>query len=195
MAILTPAREEIYAEETAYKASISELTMQKMGASINYILQNGNSQIGDIVHSALTEAQFQALRGNNWVLMSGQSIVGSDLAILTGITTLPDAATNGAFIGQQTGTMLDYEDSENKSHSHRMFSGLSGDTSYPLSSYPDLYACQNRFSGSDSFNYIMTGNSTNTAPTKGKSGLDGETAAQPNTVRANIFIKINENPT
>lgn len=58
--------------------------------------QGVEEQIGDVKHSVLTEAQFQELHGTTWVLMKGQSITGSDLAAVSGITTLPDA--RGVFI-------------------------------------------------------------------------------------------------
>jgi len=189
MGLLTPQRREIYEEETSYKASISETFVQKMGATLNWVLANSSTQLGDIIHSGLTEAQFQALRGNNWVLMNGQSIVGSDFAILTGITTLPDATTGGAFIGQQTGTLLDYEDSENKSHSHIMFKSTSSRADLTTSTQ----TVANNALGT--YDYFMVADATSREPDLGRSGLTGETAAQPNTVRANIFIKINTDPT
>lgn len=46
--------------------------------------------VGDVVHSVLTEAQFQAIRGPNWVLCDGRDVSGSRLATLTGNNLLPD---------------------------------------------------------------------------------------------------------
>jgi len=46
--------------------------------------------LGSVQFSILTQTQFQAVYGTGWVLCQGQSISGSALASLTGITTLPD---------------------------------------------------------------------------------------------------------
>jgi hypothetical protein len=48
-------------------------------------------QVGDVVDSTLDEAAIQLLRGPGWVLMDGRNIEGSELASITGLTTLPDA--------------------------------------------------------------------------------------------------------
>jgi len=55
-----------------------------------------NIGIGEIKQSILTEAQFQQVFDSSWALMDGRSIVGSDLATLTGATNLPDA--RGVFL-------------------------------------------------------------------------------------------------
>ena len=49
------------------------------------------AQVGDVVHSLLDEATFQALRSSSWVLMDGRSVVGSTYETLTGNSTVPDA--------------------------------------------------------------------------------------------------------
>ena len=48
------------------------------------------SCLGCVEQSILTEAQFQNVNGPNWVLCDGRSIVGSQLAKLTGISNAPD---------------------------------------------------------------------------------------------------------
>lgn len=52
----------------------------------------GVMPVGSIVQSILTLIQFQAQVGVDWVLMDGGSIVGSELATITGWTTVPDAS-------------------------------------------------------------------------------------------------------
>lgn len=52
--------------------------------------------IGDVKWSLLDEAQFQQINGPFWVLSRGQSIAGSQLSTLTGISVLPD--TRSVFI-------------------------------------------------------------------------------------------------
>lgn len=179
MTLIPAERKEIHVEETSYKASISELTAQKIGASVNWVLANTSTQIGDIVPSALTQAQFQTLRGNNWVLMSGQSISGSDLAILTGITSLPNMVGNEAFLGQKNAqSMFAYEASQNKSHNHNV-TGNSAISHQFLDYMNTGYTRDILYPGAAVF--------TSTS--------EGGAVARPNTVRVNFFIKINDNPT
>lgn len=52
---------------------------------------NDTHQIGDVKTSILTEVEFQSLYGTTWALMDGRNIAGSDLAVLTGLSSLPDA--------------------------------------------------------------------------------------------------------
>jgi hypothetical protein len=71
-------------------------------------VEQNAGQIGDVVHSILDEATFQALRGANWVLMDGSDITGSALADIIG-TTLPDA--RGQFLrGKNNGRADGQED-------------------------------------------------------------------------------------
>jgi hypothetical protein len=61
--------------------------------------------VGSVKQSLLTVSEFQALNGNCWVLMQGQSIAGSDLAN-AGVASLPD--TRGQFLrvsGGQAGAV------------------------------------------------------------------------------------------
>lgn len=55
------------------------------------IVNIANGNIGDIRHSMLTLAQFQAVNGIGWVLADGTSCTGTSYAALTGYTSLPDA--------------------------------------------------------------------------------------------------------
>lgn len=47
--------------------------------------------VGTIMHSMLTEVQFQSQMNTNWVLMDGRSVAGSVYSSLTGSATIPDA--------------------------------------------------------------------------------------------------------
>jgi len=51
----------------------------------------GHVSVGEIVQSILTEAQFQASMGVEWVQMIGQAVTGSKLCDDMSICTLPDA--------------------------------------------------------------------------------------------------------
>jgi hypothetical protein len=68
---------------------VSESLMFAMGGAINYCLTN-SGKVGDVVMSDLSEAAFQALRDTTWVLRDGRSVLGTEYATLTGLTTLPD---------------------------------------------------------------------------------------------------------
>jgi len=48
------------------------------------------AQVGDVVQSMLTEAQFQAERDGTWVLADGRSVSGSKYETITGNANIPD---------------------------------------------------------------------------------------------------------
>lgn len=176
MTLLAQAKNDITVEETAYRSSISEATMQRIGSSINWINANAGTHLGDIISSALTLSQFQALRGTQWVLMDGADITGTDFANLTGITTLPNMVANEAFLGQRNAQAIGaYEANQNQSHSHT--------TSMQLYESSGGSA---RASGTDS----PTGGGT----AAGSTNNSGGTVARPNTYRVNFFIKVNDTP-
>ena len=50
-----------------------------------------NYVVGSIQQSILTEAQFQAQIGTDWVAMKGQAVAGSAICVTYSICTLPDA--------------------------------------------------------------------------------------------------------
>lgn len=46
--------------------------------------------VGSVIHSMLTEAQFQAQAGSGWVLADGRSAAGSVYNTITGAGTIPN---------------------------------------------------------------------------------------------------------
>lgn len=90
MADITPERIKIQQQETRQRTSLTESLFARVGASINWIIENATEQVGDVVTSTLTEAQFQEQRNNKWVLMDGRDVSGSDYAAITGFTNIPD---------------------------------------------------------------------------------------------------------
>jgi hypothetical protein len=87
------------------------------------------SIIGEKKEAFLTEAQFQAIYGTNWVLADGRDVTGSAFAILFGSTTLPDmratvsrmkdnAAGKDSYGDMPLGT---YEADQFASHYHPLF--------------------------------------------------------------------------
>lgn len=70
--------------------TINGATTKRISDSIEKTISD-SFPVGTIMHSLLTEAQFQAQMGIGWVLMNGRSISGSTLSSLTGAVTIPDA--------------------------------------------------------------------------------------------------------
>ncbi len=174
--------QKIQIEEVGYRSAVSEATFNKMGASINAIIDDGIEPIGTIIQSILTESQFQSIKGNKWVRMSGQSIAGSDLNSLTGISNLPDMITNSAFVRQASveGNIGVFQADTIVSHSHtttvsvRDLSGSapSGDTTICGAS----------------------GATTNTIASN-NTGSTGGSETRPKNYQMNFFIKINNENT
>lgn len=59
-------------------------------------INRGAHPIGTVLQSMLSVEQFQSLMGIGWVLMNGQSCVGTAYGTYTGFTSVPDA--RGAFL-------------------------------------------------------------------------------------------------
>lgn len=191
MTAITPVLATIQIEETKYGASISEYTSTKIGGAINYINENAIEPIGTVLDSFLTETQFQALKGNKWVLMEGQSIAGSDLAVLTGITTLPDAVTNRAFTSQSLndGELSTYVSAQNLAHTHF----IANSDSLGEFDFGTLGATNRLARTSTNGGYGLQGSAT--ASNVGLTSSNGGSELRPNTIRVNKFVKINSENT
>lgn len=177
MADLPNVREKITVEETSYRSGVSEATWQKIGSSMNWILDNSGFQLGDIIISGLTEAQFQARRGTGWVLMTGQNIAGSDFEALTGIQNLPDMVGNGGHLEQlESGnSMFDYFSSQNKEHNHTN----------------GVYNRLLRETGDFTVGTIDTSPNEPEVTSSRVMVNNGGTVARPNSYQVNMFILIN----
>ena len=191
MTDLTAIKKNIQAEETQFKSSVSESTMQKIGSSINWVNQNSVHVLGEIKQSMLTVAQFQAEIGTTWVLCDGQSSVGSDYEAVTGKSTVPDLVTNQRFLRQ---TDLDInigttQASDNISHNHGQRTGYA-DESGNLAP-----ASARTLSGTPSTisNPGIAGTATPTVFIGQRVTTDasGGTESRPVNVWVNFFIKIN----
>jgi microcystin-dependent protein len=88
-----------------------------------------DTPVGTVIASLLTEAQFQAQRGKNWVLADGRNVAGTKFAELFGSSTLPDL--RGRFLrGKNNGQSTSlgnadgeiglgvYQADDNKAHTH-----------------------------------------------------------------------------
>lgn len=108
------------------------------GQKIKANQYNGDTfQIGSIQQSILTQAEFQALAGDCWIKMSGQTLSGTDLVAITGsrdgsgtgninddglsaMNSLPNA--DGRFLRSSGGNAVnlgEQQDDAIKSHAHR----------------------------------------------------------------------------
>ena len=95
MSDLSNTSSRIQTEATRFRSSVSESMIQGMGGAINYLLDS-ILPVGSVVSSMLTTAQYQGETSTGWVLADGGSCAGSDYAVLTGNSTVPDL--RGVFI-------------------------------------------------------------------------------------------------
>lgn len=147
-------------------------------------------QVGDVIHSMLTEAQFTSLRGEGWVMMDGRSVVGSVYEQITGSSTVPDARgqvlrckNNGRSDGQQDpdGERALGSQQSHQIQSHNHVAGFGENRGG--------YARYGLQSGlSSAFQYAGTGFSHTQAPLTSATG-DNETRMK--NICVNIFIKVN----
>jgi hypothetical protein len=141
------------------------------------------SGIGDIVASLLAEAQFQAARGQGWVLADGRSAAGSMYQTVTGQSAIPDL--RGVFLrGRNDGGSAAGVRNDGKQNP---------DPILPLGGYQaDMFASHNHGStlvldlaGSHSYQagpYAIN-------PTDSPAAGGNET--RPKNVTVNFFVRIN----
>jgi microcystin-dependent protein len=94
MAIVTPSFNYIQQPSIQFNNPVSESSLAAMGGTINGLL-SVLLPVGSVMHTMLTEAQWQTQMGNNtppyyWVLADGRSVVGSLYNTITGLTNVPD---------------------------------------------------------------------------------------------------------
>jgi len=184
-------------EETDENNPCSESTLQKIAGSINYILDQIDSEaVGSIIACMMTEAQIQAARGVGWIQADGRSIAGSRLALLTGMTTAPDL--RGVFVrgknNGKTGSFSNpdgelalgtYQADQFGSHRHNVNAAQNGDYASTKISTADGAAPHIKTaSGGAKFNVSGTINPSLTIDPFG----DSET--RPDCVVVNLFIRI-----
>lgn len=189
MAFLPSVSEKIQIEETQYKSSISEGTAKKLGSSANFILDQNTFRVGDIIQSALTEEIFQAIRGDTWVLMSGQSIAGSDLETQTGISTLPNFTGLGAHLEQlESGnSMFSFYPNQNLDHNH---ANGSWSRLLRVNTFYDTFTQQ--FTNRNTIDDVDASAGEPELTTSRELVPEGSDRFRPNSYQVNFFIKINE---
>ena len=143
----------------------------------------GGGAVGDIVASLLTEEQFQAIRGPNWILADGRDVQGSAFAQLFGNNFVPDL--RGMFLrGKQNGrndgrgneteaALGEYQADAFASHQH----GVAPAAGQVAGFATGVRAAQSDPAGQDVLN--------------GNTGEAGEDETRPENVTVNFFIRIN----
>lgn len=176
-------------EAARFRSAISESLLQQMQGNINLLLSVA-LPVGSIIHSLLTESQFQAIVGTGWIMADGRNVSTSEFASVTGYTTVPDlrglflrgknngrsAATGNpdGDLGLGTG-----QDDGFESHFHNI-SGIQLRTEGGSSGPADYYEIDN---GTDwSVKSFSTGNATVSV---------GVNETRPKNVTTNIFIRVN----
>jgi hypothetical protein len=139
----------------------------------------------------LTEAQFQTLRGSEWVLMDGRSVVGSIYETITGEANIPDA--RGTYLrSKDNGRGLDpngdpdlgtYQADEVNEHKHS--SNWRYHTGGNALAGTQMSDTNTHMPGSTTSIATATGTSTNTI------NNTGGNETRPKSTVVNTFIKIN----
>lgn len=174
-------------EDFAAGKAVSESNFATMAKITQWVKENFGDFIGKVQYAALTEAQFAAKKGyeiagvaeadKKWVIMKGQSIVGSQYATETGITTLPDALGNGAHFAQMRAgnSMLEYQANQNQAHTHNVTH-----TTDRIAEGGGTYDFEEGTSFGDSVSNVTKSTTSS-----------GDSEARPNRVLLNVFIMIN----
>lgn len=138
-----------------------------------------NFPVGTVIHSMLTESQFQLAMSTGWVLSDGRTVTGSAYHKLTANTTVPDmrgrflrGKNNGGSVNPDGDLALGTNSADKyRSHSH------AHNATEPSGNY----------SGK---NMVGTPNSSPTYSGQSTSASGGNETA-PYSTTVNIFIKIN----
>ncbi|RMG19473.1 MAG: hypothetical protein D6729_05135 [Deltaproteobacteria bacterium] len=145
--------------------------------------ETGGGAVGDIVASLLTEEQFQAIRGPNWILADGRDVQGSAFAQLFGNNFVPDL--RGVFLrGKQNNrndgkgnpneiALGEYQADAFKRHQHGVAPSAGPEAGFATG----VKAAASDPAGQDVLN--------------GNTGEAGEEETRPQNVTVNFFIRIN----
>lgn len=199
---VTPGIFLIQEEEIATVPVASDLSwdvIRRMAAVINYALDNvGAVPVGQYEISSLTEAQFQAQKGSNWILADGRNVAGSLFATTFGVTNVSD--WRGCFFrgkdngrGQDTEWPLDtLVTSDYASHTHSrnlsyvgtgIGTNLTYDQAYDIPgeknkayTYNDLGMPPPQYVGVDNGFQVQNA---------------GGAETRPKNITVNVFVKIN----
>ena len=164
-----------------------------MGGSLNWAQTAFSYSIGDITESLLTEVQYQAQFGSEWVLCDGQSIAGSDLDTLITLSNAPDC--RGKFVrgldngrGIDSGRVINTDQAEqNKDHTHKMFANVAAITNSTGSIALPYIGKTYYSSGGSPTNVQLASSFTEPFGVTESNGGD----PRPHNIAVNFFIKVN----
>lgn len=148
-------------------------------------INSGRGSVGDVQSSMMTEAQFQALNGVDWVLSDGRNVAGSKYATIKGVTTVPDlrgvtlrGKNNGRVDGGQNPdgdlALGTFQSHQNADHGHAFSQGM-----------------QNASSGVPGNVLIGGGVGQNVIAAFSSLGNSGGNETRMKNVTVNHFVKIN----
>jgi len=141
------------------------------------------SSVGDITHSVLSETQFQALRGLDWVLCDGRSVAGSKLADEFGFANVPDA--RGQFLrGKNNGRADGQENPDGEV-------GLGTQQTDEINSHGHAFPWGSTAGSSGKMGSSFQHNGTTPFPNANQVAVTGGNETRPKNITVNIFIKIN----
>ena len=100
MTVFKGEAQKLDSDDAKYFSANSEFLIKKYAAFYNALLVSLQKPLGHLAKSPLNEVDFQVEHGPEWVLCDGQDVTGSDYAILTGFTTVPDMITYYSYLTQ-----------------------------------------------------------------------------------------------
>lgn len=196
MAVITGSISRMNDVEIDGNAAHSTALLTKIGANINAIV-DALTPIGGYLFADLTPTQLydQGYDEEKWVLADGRDVTGSQYAVVTGKTTVPNACgryprakDNGADVTPDGELSLgSTQDDQNKEHTHGVTDPGHKHTTHWTTNADEGDERQS-WSGSSG-----EGHSTNmdTATTGISIQNQGGNEARPKTWITNVFIKIN----
>lgn len=162
--------------------------------------------VGEMKSAMLSEADFQAQFGDEWILADGRDVTGSKYEILTGQTVVPDArglALRGKNNGRSTAegneagdlALGTYEnDTTRRPRNTSLTGSTNGDThSHTAPVYAGGGSAISRFSAQASSGALIGSPSTNgdTHSHTATITSGGDTETRVRSITVNHFIKIN----
>ena len=165
------------------------------------LIQSDKNPIGAIFPSMLTEAQFQALNGTDWVLADGRSVAGTQYATITGSSTLPDlrgmvlrGKNNGRSDGNQdpageraVGAFQTHATAKNGLTASSVDSGHT----HPINIYGNVASTTGNVAGSSAGFSQTTGPTVSAAANITTTISAGDAETRMRNVAVNHFIRIN----
>ncbi len=177
-------------------------------------LEKSVMPVGSIVNSLLTLAQYQSENGDCWKLANGGILNATDeLKIITGMSTIPDALTNGTFLRQAKSgrTVGSFEDEAFMQHTHIQNSHNHAQNAHNHHSgqgYIDTSGGQygavagggnQRYTNMSAGNPVARWNtSSTTATNQDATAINqnaGGTETRPKNVAVNMFVKVKKDCT